>query len=1718
MIKPFFCKKAAQAALLCAYCLFTPAPVWSQFQHFYGTGLNNHFTKVVPNSTGYYMLGGDESSVGALNRATVTRLDANGNHQWTLSMATPSNWTDAVLLPGGELMVVGHSLPFDASAKSIIGRVTQAGAFAWLKSYDHPGRDFFNRVVAQAGAYYVLAGELEPSGPFDNVALWNFTATGTLNWKKTYISSNDDEFVRDLVAIPSGGLLMAGNDTRGLIYSTDNNGDMTTTAVTIDNRVYRDVEANSSGGFYAAATNFPTGQGYLQKFDAGLLLLWEVRIMELTFISQVWEGSPGDLYVTGVGNFGGQQRTVIILLVDDPINGPSVSWVKYLHAGSSQTGGSAWYLPPNQLAFTDARVLPTGFGLTDANLSVSNLAMSNACEVTMTTATLLFTDPVPNGPQTYIAEPIPAPNPVNIIESSSLNWQQGVTCSPDLYAEVIGTVYRECSGLPYSLQQTLPGIRVQLWDLSGNLVQEVLSDSSGQYRLYDFPLGIYWCRVVQPLGWSPNVPASGEYLLDLTDSQQVVRDFGLCPTCSCESISLHAQPVPDPSATCAYVVQLSTGYEFCADYIDFKLETGSIAEAVLLSGDFILEILDSQLVRVFPGASGVWCSSVLGCTAFLRFGFELNGTDTVQLKVISEISAGGTDCTKSLLLPCPAPTSQADCCPMGMMKSGIELVQNGDFSTPSPLNIGPDYSLLITSSPTNWGQGCKYLRVNTNYLVANPLSGWSCLAKSGDPVNDYFLVFNGCHVSVNAPPQDFIAWRQPVTITPGSKYSFSVWANNLAFPTNNTYDPNIQIQIVENNSSIVAAANMVLKEVPDQWEFICLNWTAPPNAASNTYTLEILDLNSINVYGNDFALDCISFQECIPIPPCVCGTYSNMSFSPDPGTPNLPAACGDTLFAKCDGLNPWELKGDFQCAGTCPDTTQMYWMLTSPSGSMSSGSMIATPGFGITIPASAFNESGCYQLTLKAICGMDTCLCDFVVKVECDTCICQPSLTLSFGGQDYPVFCHLHVGPILSLSCPAKDVSVGGFMGCVDVTTGEPCDETEVLWELVGPDTVLGGGTTTNFTQFLFPADWVDAPGTYCLTLTTICKKSFCPPEQDTCVCKVTWIQEECPDSCCTTLDAFCERLENNVTLTVDNDSCKATLNVGNLPACDFIQWVDWGDGHQDPGPPSGGMVMHTYAGSGTYSICYLAIEVDTNGLFCFEKLVCDTIVVDCDSCFCGHFSHMFMRPGETLPGKPVFCDTTTVLIPCPKPGKSIQFTGKFQCAGTNCPPKTTVFWNLIRLPSTSVMSGSTPANPYFGINILPAWYGTPGHYELQLTAYCGSDTCTCIVRFTVDCPDPCPCDPTNFSNAVKKGFSSVSSGVNCKACFVPVALNDCDMVSWYIGNLNNPPLAMTTGSQPFCHQFNGSGFFTIIMVAMRKRIDGTVCASDSISRTFNIACIPILCTNPVLANPGFSQGAVSGVLGVSGASTGWSVATGQPRVVEGSAGSLDTWTISLSGNYEATDALMAKDSICMERDTGMMTIRARAESEARARPCDIMVVDFCPNWVLVDNRVSVPIPLSTFDSSDWMDIQIPFDLNDYVPLDSCGNPMQGVEVQPVIYVTNALGDAQGGADTRSVVEVDYFCFEGKLFTLVKVLKKGYDVRLYPNPNPGYFTLQLPNPAVQSMSIRVTDPMGRILLTQNAEPGNAFHLVQAAELPGSLYFLQVVLDGHILAVERFVKQ
>ena len=316
-----------------------------------------------------------------------------------------------------------------------------------------------------------------------------------------------------------------------------------------------------------------------------------------------------------------------------------------------------------------------------------------------------------------------------------------------------------------------------------------------------------------------------------------------------------------------------------------------------------------------------------------------------------------------------------DCCaicPAGTT-AGPELVVDGNFENNIAFNS--DYVFATSCSPGIYN-------VATGPQLPTICGEWGGLDHTfGTTAVGHMLAVDG-----NQTP-GLAAWRQQVTILPSRQYAFCAYINNLNvinFP--DQPDPVVEVWLVGSNGQPGMLIQNSLPESPDGWVNITALWTAP-TSVSPPYNLEIRT-SGTSFGGNNFAIDDISFRECQPADTCVCGDFYNMSYRLFQGAPNFNISCGDTLSADCKSPIFWTLGGSFMCLGAnCPPTTQMYWELTGPSGSApQSGSMMASPGFGISFPPYYFGVSGQYQLTFLAICGSDTCRCNFVINATCPPC------------------------------------------------------------------------------------------------------------------------------------------------------------------------------------------------------------------------------------------------------------------------------------------------------------------------------------------------------------------------------------------------------------------------------------------------------------------------------------------------------------------------------------------------------------------------------------------------------------------------------------------------------------------------------------------------------------------------------------------------------------
>src|SRR4030095_4786875 len=143
---------------------------------------------------------------------------------------------------------------------------------------------------------------------------------------------------------------------------------------------------------------------------------------------------------------------------------------------------------------------------------------------------------------------------------------------------------------------------------------------------------------------------------------------------------------------------------------------------------------------------------------------------------------------------------------------------------------------------------------------------------------------------VNASPYRGIFFTSTVgELKPNTLYEFGVWFMNLCKPTEKCpfpLLPNISIRIESEDGKVVASFNtgdLDRVESP-RWSQHKAYFTTPATSASLTL---VMAYNNPGGCGNDFAMDDLTFRECIKIPPPVATTTKTVA--PKTTTPKTTA-------------------------------------------------------------------------------------------------------------------------------------------------------------------------------------------------------------------------------------------------------------------------------------------------------------------------------------------------------------------------------------------------------------------------------------------------------------------------------------------------------------------------------------------------------------------------------------------------------------------------------------------------------------------------------------------------------------------------------------------------------------------------------------------------------------------------------------------------------------
>ena len=79
-------------------------------------------------------------------------------------------------------------------------------------------------------------------------------------------------------------------------------------------------------------------------------------------------------------------------------------------------------------------------------------------------------------------------------------------------------------------------------------------------------------------------------------------------------------------------------------------------------------------------------------------------------------------------------------------------------------------------------------------------------------------------------------------------------------------------------------------------------------------------------------------------------------------------------------------------------------------------------------------------------------------------------------------------------------------------------------------------------------------------------------------------------------------------------------------------------------------------------------------------------------------------------------------------------------------------------------------------------------------------------------------------------------------------------------------------------------------------------------------------------------------------------------------------------------------------------------------------------------------------------------------------------------------------------------------------------IRVFPNPNTGSFIVDLISPALPGTKLKVVGLTGQVLAEKIADLHKSTQTMNVQTLPSGLYFIQILVEGKLIKVEKFIKQ
>lgn len=1758
------------------------------FEKVYGDANDNRPTAVKAFGDGVYVAG--YRVVGGMDYGTFSKFDLNnGSLVWERQLSTDSRILDFEYdAANDQFLLVGHTATLNPTMnnRSIFLKMDDSGNHVFSKYYDQPGREAFTRIVNHPTAadpnfpYYILGRKNPPNAApssSDIVFMYNMNAAGVVQpgWPVEYDcpsclnTPTDDEYHLGLIALSAGNLMMTGTVTNndGMIVEVDGITGSATgyrfTGQPLD--IYDGISLGNDRvvivgenwanhhAFVAVLQKAPVNGGpigYITPFGNTPI----IELPDITNFKDIWIDKYGKLYVIGESNLSSSTKPYqVVHKINYSTHAGSadltVDWAKYLedigYAESDYSNGNISVTPAHdRIFYADARLKSQSFfGSWDMLVGAYDLDLNSACQsiFPFSTPTLQLT-----GFQTTINS-APATIPQSISDQCQpLDYCCTTFCASAPCTASLSYTLGSCFNVNFTAASSSCFIDPNTydWDFDGDGVTDATTTTPNTNH--------FFC-------------GGGVFNVCVT-----VTDHIGCAAVACQTVTVNN------CNGCA----TATGTIDCTEDSDTYLLNLFVTNQTNLSNCTYLLANNPSINFISgpnytPSATGVTITGFFTLTGplpnFLNFTVNLSCVCPSGQPFNCQVSANvPMVCCKQILVPdrevcednsvlnvpinpswgTPYNITQVTWYVQPKPSSGICPIVPWQPVTPYQDNLTNVLEPLHLYPQNMAGDVCVYAVVHLNDGPCTVLTTNVACIRLCEPTNCSLNNLAYCYTGTCITPPDPLS----LTLTPTTGNCQPTWEwfapGNLNTPVQvggMSYQP----------TQCLSMANWMT----DCYEDFIYTVVITDDCGQRTCEA-VVRLDSDEAPKGKLEMDpleqpqpfCPKEDVTLKFTPGCAGDpamwkWFKRDCVPTGTTPTVTPLTGAGLMNGIYNTNQADNSYYYYVEtknGVCPaDTVQLKVEIKEPLNitqfdAISDPCAVQQVDLSITIDQCRIQ--GCLTPCTSTY-TVDWYKDGFYIGTTNTNNTTVPSATFTYtiaplAGNYYAI-----VKDDNCLNNTKKSWVSQVFPCCVPVIKGpwSMCDNDPVMLEVemvlppnkpcpnscsfswTGPG-IIGPNNTAIIT--------VNLPGIYTVT-------SSCFTNGSICVKSKQFILNQCqsilcpPQFCCADFDVFSARIETDVAISVDNSTCTATFSMEDLPGCDFIESIDWGDGNQSTGPFSAGDTpAHTYGNSGDYTISFTAVEQnETTGANCFTKTFSQVVSPICNMNCCGPapYSNLSFGPIQGGGTISVSCGTD-VILPC-QPGTNYVLSGSFTCACAVTPQMT---WELWAPGIGMVDQGTVSPNPNFSIPLPSGYFYVPGTYQLVLTGSCGQICPPCIIYFVVNppCPPLCPCDVNQFNSDVAKGFWLFQKVLTpCNVCVKPKALTPCDMVSWEISGtgipVGSPITYSTVGKQTLCHNFAQSGTYKIKMIVTRKKGVNSICEVFSFEKTITLNCTPIIvlnCENPRAYNPDFGDEASEGVLGDGGVSAFWNTVTGTPTI-DSVIGTSDNWVTTLSGNADNRDAIRTVEGICLEKDSGTINIRLRSVNALGAASLPKQGETLVVRFVRGDNFqtleciepdcyeiAAVELP----DSLDeWADIELLYNISAATVEDSCATA--SLMVRPVVYATNSHSTG-AGTDSISNIQLDYFCLRGPGFVGTTNKYNEDNIRIYPNPTSGDLTLEFRGTTPKAGAVQILDLLGRTLRTETLLPGRQQHQLRFAGLPAGVYFVKITDEGTPIFMEKIINQ